>query len=117
MRYLRTFALLLLTIFLIDTVSASTVLHLPSADSMQHEHAVHTQHDHQAMQHANQHAGHDTSSANCSSCHDCLSCFSMLLSLPTFNTIAKPYSPQDDAREVIYFSPALALLQRPPINS
>lgn len=80
----------------------------------QAEDAHHGQH---AVQHEKQHAGHGKSSSDCGSCHDCLFCFSVLLPLNQLNTAARPYTPQDDTVAVIYFSPALALLQRPPISS
>ncbi|MCB5191755.1 hypothetical protein LG198_13530 [Methylobacillus arboreus] len=112
MRFYRVIIMLLLTIFLADTVSASASLHLPAfqagtqADVHQH-HAMpgDMQHDAQAAQQAD----------SCKNCHDCLSCFSVL---PLAFKVVSPYLPHHQlasASIVIYYPPALAQLQRPPI--
>lgn len=111
MRFYRAIILLLLTMFLVNTVSASTGLHLPvQAD------AHVSVHQHHAM-HGDMQAAQDTQQAapNCKNCHDCLSCFSIL---PLTVTHLMPALPDDQVSYISspdYYPPALAQLQRPPI--
>ncbi|MGY1488326.1 hypothetical protein ACW4YW_02850 [Methylobacillus pratensis] len=117
MRLYRTIILLLLTMFLADTVAASSSLHLPAvspatARPAAHQHHVthdHAQHDDGAYQHDEQHGD------NCRNCHDCLSCFSVLPISIRMSTPDLPPRQVDIAPSLIYFPPALAQWQRPPI--
>lgn len=113
MRVYRLIILLLLTIFLADTVMASTNLHLPAASSSKiqaDEHQHHAHHD--TMQHDDVPQQHES---NCRNCHDCLSCFSMLPISFHMVTPGLPHSRMSGELTVIYFPPALAQWQRPPI--
>ena len=124
---LRIYILLLLAVFLADIVSANASLHLPAAQhaqqlAMQHEgmhHDLHHQHDAAAQDaspenttdHTQQHAG------KCGSCHDCLSCFSVLPLALSQPAAVLPQRHQAASAHSIYYPPAIAQLQRPPILS
>lgn len=128
---LRIYILLLLAVFLADIVSANASLHLPAAQqaqqlAMQHEgmhHGLHAAqsgmlHEHEA---ATQHASpestedHKQHAGKCGSCHDCLSCFSVLPMALSQPAAALPQRHQAASAHSIYYPPAIAQLQRPPI--
>lgn len=123
---LRFYILLLLAVFLADIVSANASLHLPATQpesqlAMHHESMHHgLQHQHDAAadastvnltDHTQQHAG------KCGSCHDCLSCFSVLPVALSQAAAALPQRHQAASVHSIYYPPAIAQLQRPPILS
>lgn len=115
MQVYRFIILLLLTIFLADTVMASANLHLPAASSSRMQADAHQQHaHHDTMQHDDAQQQHENS---CRNCHDCLSCFSVLPISFHMMTPELPHSRMSSELTVIYFPPALAQWQRPPIAS
>lgn len=129
---LRIYILLLLAVFLADIVSANASLHLPAAQpgsplAMQHE-GMHHESMHHGLQHQHDAAAQDASTVNptdhtqqhagkCGSCHDCLSCFSVLPVVLSQAAAALPQRHQADSAHSIYYPPAIAQLQRPPILS
>ncbi|WP_025869453.1 hypothetical protein [Methylobacillus glycogenes] len=134
---LRIYILLLLAVFLADIVSANASLHLPATQpgsplAMQHQGMHHESMDHESMHHGLQHqhdaAAQDASPENttdhtqqhagkCGSCHDCLSCFSVLPVALSQAAAALPQRHQAASVHSIYYPPAIAQLQRPPILS
>ncbi len=115
MRLYRFLVMLLLAVFLADTAMASASLHLPDAAApatmQMNAHQHHAKHA--DAQHEN---GYQQHGDDCRNCHDCLSCFSVLpISIPMAMPDAPPH-PVIDAFNLIYFPPALAQLQRPPIS-
>lgn len=129
---LRFYILLLLAVFLADIVSANASLHLPATQpesqlAMQHE-GMHHESMHHGLQHQHDAAVQDASSENptdhtqqhagkCGSCHDCLSCFSVLPVALSQAAAALPQRHQAASAHSIYYPPAIAQLQRPPILS
>lgn len=128
---LRFYILLLLAVFLADIVSANASLHLPATQpesqlAMQHE-GMHHESMHHGLQHQHD-AAADASTVNptdptqqhagkCGSCHDCLSCFSVLPVALSQAAAALPQRHQAASVHSIYYPPAIAQLQRPPILS
>lgn len=134
---LRFYILLLLAVFLADIVSANASLHLPATQpgsplAMQHQGMHHESIHHESMHHGLKHqhdaAAQDASPENttdhtqqhagkCGSCHDCLSCFSVLPVALSQAAAALPQRHQAASAHSIYYPPAIAQLQRPPILS
>ncbi len=129
MQRVRLFVYCLITIFIVDVAYANAAM-IVIPHQEQTESSAGTPHCHDmqmgmtaeaevAMTHDLDSHSHDQSKSasgtSCDTCHDCLACFSMLPTTEVFPIPVYPVSVVLQPFVIIYHSPHLVALQRPPI--
>ena len=114
-KLLRLFVLLLLTVFISETVYASgmmaSVQATPSHAETQAEHC----HEVQLVEHSQQVHEKQHAHANCKDCSHCFACFSMMVQAPLSSPALQKQLIATALFVEIYHSPSTAQPQKPPI--
>jgi hypothetical protein len=115
-KLLRLFVLLLLTVFISETVYASgMMLSAQMASSSTETRSEHC-HDQQFVQHAQQTQEKKHAHASCKDCSHCFACFSMLVQAPLSVPALQKKLIATALFVEIYHSPSAAKPQKPPIT-
>jgi hypothetical protein len=114
-KLLRLFVLLLLTVFISETVYASSMMASAQAILSQAESQVENCHEMQDVKHSQQTQEKQYSHASCKDCSHCFACFSMMVQAPLSAPTLEKQMIATALFVEIYHSPSTAQPQKPPI--
>jgi hypothetical protein len=114
-KLLRVFVLLLLTVFISETVYASSMMTFVQVTPSHAE--THAEHCHgvQFVQHSQQAHEKQHAHSSCKDCSHCFACFSMMVQAPLSTPVIQKQVIATAIFVEIYHSPSNAQPQKPPI--
>jgi len=108
--------LLLLTVFISETVYASSMMASAQSVPIQAESQVENCHEMQDVKHFQQTQEKQYSHASCKDCSHCFACFSMMVQAPLSAPTLQKQMIATALFVEIYHSPSTAQPQKPPIT-
>lgn len=114
-KFLRVLMLLLLTVFISETVFASSMMISVQVTPSHAETHVEHCHEVQFVQHSQQAHEKQHAHVSCKDCSHCFACFSMMVQAPLSTPVLQKQVVATVIFVEIYHSPSTAQPQKPPI--